>query len=301
MDFKIKALRYFVAVAEEGSITQAAEKLNIAQPSLSQRIRSLEEFLGLSLFIRSHGQVHLSQEGTLFLPIARELVQAAAAAGAEIRNWRDGSSGTLRIGGSWFTLQQPDASAIIEDFAEQNSKVELVVHRESFSHSLLSRVSKGDLDVAIVSGPVTGPQFETISLMPVRLNLLLPSEHPAARLTELPIAKLDALRVAWYQYHEQLPPDDAIVQVHQYLESVGAEIIVPPDTIGGGLVRFAQRHRVATLIPSYPVQDFGDMVQVTLEGYPAAIETSVVKLKSDQTAPVKRFWTFSQRFLKRDC
>src|SRR5258708_33094263 len=84
---ELRHLRYFVAVAEEGSLTLAAEKrLHTAQPSLSRQIRDLEHEVGVSLMIRSVHGIELTAAGRAFLDHARlALTQAEAAAEAARR------------------------------------------------------------------------------------------------------------------------------------------------------------------------------------------------------------------------
>ncbi len=75
---ELRHLRYFVAVAEEGSLTVAAERrLHTAQPSLSRQIRDLEDELNVKLFERTHQEVKLTAVGRTLLIRARELVREA--------------------------------------------------------------------------------------------------------------------------------------------------------------------------------------------------------------------------------
>ncbi|MDQ3271651.1 MAG: LysR family transcriptional regulator, partial [Pseudomonadota bacterium] len=74
---ELRHLRYFVGVAEQGSVSRAAEKLFIAQPALSAQIRQLEEELGVSLFVRLPRGVRLTQAGESFLADAKAILSRA--------------------------------------------------------------------------------------------------------------------------------------------------------------------------------------------------------------------------------
>ena len=74
MALELRHFRYFVAVAEEGHITRAAERLGMQQPPLSQRIRFIEEELGAQLFLRRPRGVDLTEAGHAFLDIARSML-----------------------------------------------------------------------------------------------------------------------------------------------------------------------------------------------------------------------------------
>ena len=95
---ELRHLRYFVAVAEELNFTRAAEKLRLAQPSLTRQIRNLEEELGVRLFDRSRNQVSLTAEGRSFLVDARRLVALSLESVKAVQRFSRGESSQLNLG-----------------------------------------------------------------------------------------------------------------------------------------------------------------------------------------------------------
>jgi DNA-binding transcriptional LysR family regulator len=95
---ELRHLRYFVAVAEELNFTRAAEKLRLAQPSLTRQIRNLEEELGVQLLDRTKNQVVLTEEGKSFLVDAKRLVTLSLESVKAVQRFSRGESGQLNLG-----------------------------------------------------------------------------------------------------------------------------------------------------------------------------------------------------------
>ncbi len=95
---ELRHLRYFVAVAEHGGISHAAERLNIAQPAVSRQIRDLEAELGVQLLVREGRRVILSDAGRAFAERARAVLAASKDAVQEAQRIDRGEAGQLRIG-----------------------------------------------------------------------------------------------------------------------------------------------------------------------------------------------------------
>lgn len=95
---ELRHLRYFVAVAEDLNFTRAAEKLRLAQPSLTRQIHNLEDELGVRLLDRSRNQVSLTEEGRRFLGDARRVLALSVESVKSVQRLSRGESGQLNIG-----------------------------------------------------------------------------------------------------------------------------------------------------------------------------------------------------------
>ena len=95
---ELRQPEYFLAVAEAGHFTRAAEALHVAQPSLSQQIRALERELGVPVFERTSRRVRLTAAGESLLPYARQALTAVADARRELREQRATPSGRVALG-----------------------------------------------------------------------------------------------------------------------------------------------------------------------------------------------------------
>jgi DNA-binding transcriptional LysR family regulator len=95
---ELRHLRYFVAVADELNFTRAAQKLHLAQPSLTRQIHNLEEELGVRLLDRGRNQVSLTEEGRRFLVDARRLVALSLESVKAVQRFSRGESGQLNLG-----------------------------------------------------------------------------------------------------------------------------------------------------------------------------------------------------------
>ena len=94
----IRHLKYFISIVEEGTISQAAKRLNIAQPPLSQQLKQLEDELGATLFERHTRKMIITEEGILFYKRAKEILELLTGTVEEVRELSDGTKGILSIG-----------------------------------------------------------------------------------------------------------------------------------------------------------------------------------------------------------
>ncbi len=176
---ELRHLRYFIAVAEEGSLTVAAEKrLHTAQPSLSRQIRDLECEVGVPLLTRSVHGVQLTAAGRVFLDHARLALTQAEAATEGARRAAQPSKQVLAIG---FTTGQevdwlPRATRLLRN---ELANIEIRVSSDH-SATLADELSHGRLDVAFLRAEqMPDIEFKVVAQEP--LVAILPSDHRLAQ------------------------------------------------------------------------------------------------------------------------
>ena len=163
---ELRHLRYFVSVAEAGSVSQAALQVHISQPALSRQIRDLEAELGLRLFDRVGRRIRLTAEGQDLLERSRDVLAQADAIGERARDLAAGAVGRLRVGATPQTMQSVIA-AFLPRYRRTRPGVEIIL-TEAGGVRLLDLLAHGDMHLA-VGGILTGARFGNRLLYPIRL------------------------------------------------------------------------------------------------------------------------------------
>ncbi|HEY1109813.1 MAG TPA: LysR family transcriptional regulator, partial [Opitutaceae bacterium] len=148
MDYSLRELECFTAVAEELSFTRAAQKLNLAQPPLSRHVRALEEKLGAALFQRGPRRVALTAAGALFYEETRTILPQLRRAGEATRRFAAGETSTLRLGFVSAVLS-PELVEALRRFRAKHPQVQLAV-QDGSPAELLAGLRRGTLDGAFV-------------------------------------------------------------------------------------------------------------------------------------------------------
>ncbi|MEH6725814.1 MAG: LysR family transcriptional regulator [Hyphomicrobiales bacterium] len=190
----IRQISYFLRVVEEGSVTRAAERLNIAQPTLSKSIKYLEHQLGVELFQRLPRGVKLTVYGEKLLDHARHVEVQMGEAIRDIRGIKSGHVGNVRIGAgpSWLRRLLPEAIAEVLD---ERPDITISVSG-GFDESLLSDLSAGDLDFVIAELPLQGLEqdFHLERLTEDRLCICARRGHALQGEKNIPITMLQSLQ-----------------------------------------------------------------------------------------------------------
>lgn len=159
---EIRVLRYFLAVAREGSITAAANFLHVTQPTLSRQLKDLEETLGKKLFIRKSHSIVLTDEGTILRKRAEEILDMVEKVEGEFHSMEETIGGDIYIGGG-----ETDAMKLIAQVAKavQQNYPHIKYHLYSGnSDDVTDRLDKGLLDFGILIQPADLSKYHYINL-----------------------------------------------------------------------------------------------------------------------------------------
>jgi LysR family hydrogen peroxide-inducible transcriptional activator len=185
---ELNQLRYFCAVARTGSFTKAAEQEEIAQPSLSQQIRKLEQEIGSPLIERLGRKNRLTPYGEALLPLAESILRQIEEAEAHISSLKKGVHGRLRIGVIPTILPYWLAPRIGE-FLAKFPEVDLEL-TEATTFRLVESLQSGELDAAVASVPIKSPDVICSELFRENLCLLVSPQHTFAEAASVRLADL---------------------------------------------------------------------------------------------------------------
>jgi DNA-binding transcriptional LysR family regulator len=234
-------LEYFVAVAEEGQFTRAAERLHVAQPSISAQIRRLEKTLGAPLFHRGPGPVTLTDAGQALLPLA-EVVQGVA-------DLESLQRGRVAIGAT------PSLSAallphVLGPFHERFGGVELRV-TEAGSPLLVAGIESGELDLALAILPLPAPTLDCVSLAVEELVVVTSGSHPLAARSRIAIKDLREVPLVFFREGYDLR-----ASALQACQAAGfAPIISVEGGEMGGVLALVAAGLGAAIVPSIVASD----------------------------------------------
>ncbi len=159
---EIRVLRYFLAIAREGSITNAASFLHVTQPTLSRQIRDLEEELGQKLFTRGSHNMTLTAEGMILRKRAEEIISMVDKTEAEFNSMENVVGGDIYIGGG-----ETEAIRLIAEIAHDLREDYPDVHYHLYSgnsEDVTERLDKGLLDFGILIQPADISKYDYINI-----------------------------------------------------------------------------------------------------------------------------------------
>jgi DNA-binding transcriptional LysR family regulator len=200
MDVDTRLLRYFAAVAEEGTLTRAAERLFVSQPALTKQIKHLETQLGVRLFTRSRTGMALTEPGRF---LAERVPALLAEWDQVLRETKSAASRAARVLRVGFMASAANEATphIITEFARRRPGWRVEMRQAAWSHPSAGLVD-GDVDVALLRLPFPGQgALRTVVLFTEPRWVALPAGHPFAVCDVIPFRDL------WDEPFVAAPPE----------------------------------------------------------------------------------------------
>lgn len=185
----VRQLEYFLALAEEGNLADAAARLHVTAGTISSSVTALETVLGVQLFARQRAKgTSVSAAGRVLEPRIRAALSSVGAVEAGAASLRSELSGHLATG-CFHTLAPWVMPPLLDHFASRHPGV-LVEPVEGSADVLQEKVRSGQLDAAFVYHRHLDADLEREVVMPVRLQVVLPADHRLAQRSILRFAEL---------------------------------------------------------------------------------------------------------------
>ena len=178
MNFGLRHIRYFAAVAEELHFRRAAERLNVAQPALSRSVKHLETQLGVQLLERSNRHVRLTHAGAVFFEGCQDVLETMEGVIARTNKATTGELGHLVVGYTDFAICG-ELPSILKDFHERHPDITIEpVH--GFTAGQLEKLKTGKLDFGFLTGPINQSEFASVTVQDDPFVAVLYDSHPLA-------------------------------------------------------------------------------------------------------------------------
>jgi DNA-binding transcriptional LysR family regulator len=186
--FELRLLRTFVVVAEELHFGNAAARLYISQPALSQQIKALEEQVGMPLFVRGSRGVSVTPAGEALLEDTRDLLERSERLGESVEQLRRGASGTLKVGVAPGVPSHllPEVVAPLRG----SEPAARVVVQELATPEQIQGLNEGSLDIGLLREPIDDPSLARRCLCVELLGVSLPVSHPLAARESISLSEL---------------------------------------------------------------------------------------------------------------
>jgi LysR family hca operon transcriptional activator len=280
---ELRHLRYFVAVAEEGSLTVAAQKrLHTAQPSLSRQIHDLELELGVQLLIRGPRGVELTASGRVFLDHARVALLQVDAAGEAARRAAQPLRTSFAIG--FLTGYEMDwLPAVMEILHAELPNTEVIIHSQD-SPDLAAGLIRGKIDLAFLRPEKQAPGLKFRALRKDPLIVVMPRDH--ALTTRRSIRPQDIIGqtfigvspirapTLWAVINDYLKPIG--VKPDHQAENLAMAISLVASTGGIGLFPLYAQNLLPKTVVSRPIHGAPPMVDLVI-GYNEANTSPLLK------------------------
>jgi len=281
---ELRHLRFFVAVAEEGSLTTAAARLHTAQPSLSRQMRDLEYEVGAPLMTRSARGIALTAAGRSFLDHARLALAQVEAAGVAARRVSQSAKASFALG--FLTGQEmdwlPEAMRILRD---DLPSIDVTVSSH-YSPDLADALMRGKLDLAFMRREANMPDLEYQLVVREPVLVVMPSDHPLA--AQKTVTAEQVAKEPFIHMSGTAPVFRQVIDDYFSKAGLNAKSEHKIDNLGMAMSLVAST-RALTLLPAYarnfltwsvtsrPIEGGGPTIDLVI-GYNKANKSSVLNL-----------------------
>jgi DNA-binding transcriptional LysR family regulator len=280
----LQQMRYVIAVAETDSFTRAAARCLVVQSALSHQIARLERELGARLFERTSRRVRLTPAGAAFLPAARQCLEAAERAAAEVAAAVGDVRGRLVVG-LIPTVAAVDLPGVLRDFRRRYPSVRINL-RAGSSDDLVEQVKQGTVEVAFLGLPTTArPEgVHARELARDRLVAVVALDHPLAAESAVSLRQLSS------EVFVDLPAKTAgRIQSDQAFEAAGLSRDVAFEVTTAYLIsRLVEHNLGVAMLPSAYAPQLTGVATVEVTDAPARVEY-VIWSRFDRTPAANAF------------
>ncbi|WP_335981172.1 LysR family transcriptional regulator [Streptomyces sp. CA2R106] len=253
----LRALECLVAVADSGSITQAALLLHSSQPAVSHQLASLERETRTVLLRREARGVKLTSAGRAAVADARRAIEAAAAAVRSARAAGQAAGGVLRLVCAQ-SLTVPLLAAVIRQWRRRHPEVAITLRESTAMDEALGLVESDEVDVAVLTAPSAG-RFTITAVAEEEIVWAAPADHPLAGRPAVRLADLDGVPLVHFA------PDNGL---SGWLDQAFAREGVHPETV--------MRTSVTATAPQLAAAGLGVAVcpvSAVSHGFPGAVRS----------------------------
>lgn len=293
---ELRHLRYFIAVAEEGSLTNAAERrLHTAQPSLSRQIRDLELEVGVKLLERGARGIELTAAGRVFLDHARLTLFQVEAAGDAARRAAQPAKAAFVIG--FLTGHEvvwlPEALRILRD---EEPSIEITLSSQS-SPELAGALMRGKVDVAFLRREAQAPGLTFKFLIKEPLVAMLPTGHRLA--ARKSIRPQDIAGEVYITPTRVAPALKAVIDNYAVKSGITLKPAYDAENLSSAMSLVASTGGV-TLVPLYAQNMLSRAVLIRpLQGEAPTIDLVMAYSRSNTSPLLKRFLARADELVER--
>jgi len=309
----LKLLRSFVAVASECSVTRAAERLNLTQPTVSGQLKELEQSLGFTLFHRTTRSISLNANGERLLPLAQAVLQRTEEFRFEVEEMQMAKKTQFRLGAALYTLDFEDRFELLEAFGAAVPELHYVMDNRMQSDQIPDLLDER-LDVSLLLGIAVQPSSEdqlariigrggivnesqypsTLERVVLRrrpIGLLVPVDSPLAEYDIIPQQALAGQRVAMLSVEH----GEALINpITNFLLNLNALPLTLAEGNAFAVERYAALHNTCALGVGWFATVPG-LKQLPVEGMNFYVDFSVV-LGNGANRPARQFFEFARQW-----